>query len=265
MTTMTLKAGLKKESMFFWRTFRSAGVLIAFAYAAFVDTLLIRMLPALLRQMPAESTAGLSAYMTLDIRLGMTSFVGDITQIGLLVLLLCLMAAAGGEQKKKSTILPQVSGLTPTEYVLPKFIYFPALALCAVFVFTLLAYGFCTVLFQDTLPIGDVLVTALCLGLYMAFLTSLLLTFGLSTGKAGIGVAVVCAFAAIMTSILNALDVNRYNPFALYRIAAGLSGGPAVEVIVTILITVVLIGLLALLTIGVLWDKKVDNRGSERL
>lgn len=263
---MQVKAGLKKEFMYFWRTFRGFGVLIAFGFVAIVDPFMIRVLPEMLKLIPKDSTsnAAISALTSPTIEMGMASFMGDMMSTGFLVLMLCMMTAAGGEIKKKSTIMSLGSGLTPTNYVLPKFIFYPTFALVFVFLFTMLSYALCVVLFQSTVAIELVMLSGFCLGLYMAFLTTLLLTFGLSTGKAGIGVAVVYVFVLIMRTILMGLDVNHYNPFALFSIAAGMTGGSVADVLISILVTLAVIALLFLLTNSILWDKQVDNRGTHQ-
>lgn len=241
-----LKAGLKKELLYSVRTFRIIGIILTFGFFAVADPLLYYFLPKLM-EMAGVNLSDLGELFAADAKMAMIQFASDIMQIGLLVFLLCLMGTAGGEQKKKSMVIPMCSGLTNTQYLLPKFILYPLLAFAVGVGSTFAALGVSALLFGSALDLELVAVSAISCGLFIAFMTALLLFVGILTGRPGIAIALIYILSIFAPVLLNALDINKYNPYALMQTAI-MTTGFTKSFILTGFITVAAIPILFFLT-----------------
>ena len=142
-----IKAGIKKELMLFTRGFKLLGVIITivaisllypFTYKSM--ELMANQISDMGQQMGGETQGQVeNAASSINNMLGSISEmyggsmaavgfktgVSSLTSTGSLVIMLLLMSAAGGEQKKRSVIIPTCAGLSPSGYVMPKFIVYP--------------------------------------------------------------------------------------------------------------------------------------------
>ena len=243
-----LKNGLKKEFMLFSRTGKLIGVILVILIFSVMDPIMFKgmgaMVGAMANSIPEGSGAELTEYMQTvkDMASMFDSFsasylvatsIAEVTGLGLIILMFILMSAAGGEQKKRSVIIPQCAGLTPAGYIAPKFLIYPLSALLLSVLGVYLSAGVSSLLFGGSLDMGKISLAALCLGVYMAFISVLQLTIGICTGKPGVSVIVVIIAASIIPVILSSLRVDRFNPFALTGIAsnAAISAGGEAEAV----------------------------------
>ena len=243
-----LKNGLKKEFMLFSRTGKLIGVILVILIFSVMDPIMFKgmgaMVGAMANSIPAESGAELTEYMqTVQDMASMfegfsasylvATSIAEVTGLGLIILMFILMSAAGGEQKKRSVIIPQCAGLTPAGYIAPKFLIYPLSALLLSVLGVYLSAGVSSLLFGGSLDMGQISLAALCLGVYMAFISVLQLTIGICTGKPGVSVIIVIIASSIIPVILSSLRVDRFNPFALTGIAsnAAISAGGEAEAV----------------------------------
>lgn len=218
-----LKAGVKKEWLEVCRTHRLTALLLTFVGFGILDPLLIRGLGYLLQLMNSipelsglELDPGVTMMINMNQVMGISAFVGDSVNTGLLVTLLLLMRTAGGEQKKRNCLIPITLGFDRECYIYAKFLVYPPLAMALAFVGFATAYGVSALLFTgELIPLTDALLPALALALFMAFQVSLLLGLGCATAKAGIWVAVLYGVMTILNMALGVLGRNQYNPYAL--------------------------------------------------
>ena len=237
-----LKNGLKKEFMLFSRTGKLIGVILVILIFSVMDPIMFKgmgaMVGAMANSIPEGSGAELTEYMQTvkDMASMFDSFsasylvatsIAEVTGLGLIILMFILMSAAGGEQKKRSVIIPQCAGLTPAGYIAPKFLIYPLSALLLSVLGVYLSAGVSSLLFGGSLDMGKISLAALCLGVYMAFISVLQLTIGICTGKPGVSVIIVIIATSIIPMILSSFRVDRFNPFALAGIAsnAAISAG----------------------------------------
>ncbi len=306
-----LKNGLKKEFMLFSRTGKLIGVILVILIFSIMDPIMFKgmgaMVGAMANSIPAESGAELTEYMKTvqDMASMFDSFsasylvatsIAEVTGLGLIILMFILMSAAGGEQKKRSIIIPQCAGLTPTGYIAPKFLIYPLTALILSVLGVYLSSGVSSLLFGGSLDMGKISLAALCLGVYMAFISVLQLSIGICTGKPGVAVIIVIIATSLIPVILSSLRVDRFNPFALTGIAtnaAMAAGGEAAGAVseaaggsfasvtsimeslsasaevdgfnmaVSIGVTVVISVILYFMTLFVLTARQVKNEGNE--
>ena len=267
------KTGLQKELMFFSRSFRMWGVLIAAFALSLIDPLLMKMVDSI-----AATVGGVDASaigLEVDVgqynmsQLGIAASIGDLTSTVLLILMLVIMYAAGGELKKRSMIIPQNAGLTPKLYLLPKFLLYPVFAGLLTFLGMLCSWLFSFVLY-DQVNVGftEVLLGALLAAVFQLFITSIYLTLGLCTAKAGLAVAVVYGGNVLLSSLFSSLGAEKFHPFTLTTQAQEIILGEGMDqanLWGSIGVTLLLIVLCYFVTLFVVSARRVDNRGVEEI
>ncbi|NMA79349.1 MAG: hypothetical protein GX967_01730 [Clostridiales bacterium] len=283
---MQIKAGVKKEIIFFAKTFRMYGVLIAMIALAALSPLMLKASEVIFKNLPEIETeinmlAGTEENITItesefgdnDAILEMQemismdfayiSAISGITGNAILVLLLCMLGTAGGEQKKRSIIIPNCSGLKPVNYITSKYIVYPIFAFVSTIVVSILSYFLCKALFGASLDMAVILRYILSASLYMVFLVSLMLFMGITTGKAGLSATIIYVGATIIPSILSLFKINKYNPFALQHYFTGFADlstkANKLELVLNVLITISLIVLFYILTVVIFNARQINN------
>lgn len=281
-----LKEGIKKELMFFTRSFRMWGVALAAVIFAISAPLIVKLSYEVFSRIETaiENTnenASPNDYLPpqsfgADIigelsneegmaRLGSMSSLGDLTGTLLLIFMLVIMYTAGGELKKRSMIIPLNAGLNAKLYVLPKFILYPLCAAIFAFFGVFICFILSSLIFSGkAAPLNGILASASAAAVYDAFVISLYLTLGLCTAKAGMAVAVIYCSSAIISPLFSALGADKFHPFTLTNQAAraSITGEiDALNLFGSMGITVLIIILCYFLTLFVISAKKIDNRG----
>lgn len=289
---MQLKYCFKKEWSHFTRTFRLGIVIIAFfatsvslpALFGFTNMILQEMedMPGF-EQFAAVSfdDSGLSSDDILgDIGIGdMFDLYSDagamfavtatnIISTGALVAMLLLMSAAGGEQKKRAMIVPMCSGLSYTNYLIPKFVIYP-ISLFAVSFLSVSAAGLlCNGIFPNNhVPFAKIMLISLLAAVYAVFLTTIHLSLGLCTSHPGVMAAVVYLGSSVVDTLLQGFGLAKFQPFALNALITQIGMVPdypieeeAFNITVSIAIAVVICVMMFFLALGVLSAKRINNR-----
>lgn len=267
------KTGLQKEFMFFSRSFRMWGIIIAAFALALIDPLLWKVVDSL-----AATVGGVDASafeMELDLgaynmsQLGIVGAMGDLTSTMLLIAMLVIMYSAGGELKRRSMIIPQNAGLTPKLYLLPKFLLYPLFGGLLTLAGMLCSWLFSFVLYsQVNVELADMLLASLLAAVFQIFMMTLYLTLGLCTAKAGLSVAVVYGGNVILSALFTSLGAEKFHPFTLTTQAQNLIVGDGMDqtnLWGSIAITLLLTALCYFVTLFVISAKRVDNRGTEEI
>ena len=267
------KTGLQKELMFFSRSFRMWGVMIAAFAFALLDPVLMKMLDSLTSSM-AEIDPSLGG-LELEIeglnmsQAGVLGAVGDLTSTLLLILMLVIMYAAGGELKKRSMIIPQNAGLTPKLYLLPKFLLYPIFGGLLTFVGILCSWLFSFALYsQVNVGFTEVLLASLLAAVLQVFMVTLYLTLGLCTAKAGLAVAVVYGGNVLLSALFTSLGADKFHPFTLTSQAQEIVMNGEIDYANfwgSIGVTLLLVALCYFVTLFVISAKRIDNRGAEEI
>ncbi len=290
-----LKTGLRKEFMYLSRTGKLVGVIIAMLVFALCDGLALKGTTMLMDDMAtameqqaetieddsedaadfnklASSMSTISEeYKNMDAPYVTASSILDISGAGMLIALLVIKSACGGEQKKRSVVIPRCAGLTPKMYIMPKFILYPAIIFVLAFAAVFIAGGMAALLFEGSVPFTNLLVSGLCLGVYLAFVMILMLTLGICTAKPGVSVILVLVMVNILPTLLASYRVDRFNPFALPNIISNsvMAGGDfsasfdVLNLSVSLGVTVVLSAILYFVTLFAISAKEVRNEGNE--
>lgn len=246
-----LKTGIKKELMFFTRSFKMGGIIIAAIALAVASPLLMKLSGAMINSLDNMDSiedydnSEISLNYTLDFSeqanirsenaanlytddlmsmfgeenlapMGVLGAYGDLTSTLMLIFMIVGMYSAGGELKKRSMIIPQNAGLSTKLYVLPKFLVYPFAA--AVFAFLgIVVSGLVTKLvfggaFQA--EFGQILLIAAIAAVYDAFIITLYFTLGLCTARAGIATIILYGGSAILSTLFSSFGADKFHPFA---------------------------------------------------
>lgn len=286
-----LKEGIKKELMFFTRSFRMWGVIIAAVLFAVASPLLMKLSFEMLSSIENMELGGdndlstQSINMDMEIsgsgimgdmtdesymaKLGAISALGDLTSTLMLIFMLVTMYSAGGELKKRSMIIPQNAGLSSKLYILPKFIVYPASVALFAFCGIWIGFGISALVFGGIeISISNIAVSALLAAVFDAFMTVLYFTLGLCTSKAGLSVVIMYGGNVILTTLFSALGADKFHPFTLTSQAQNAvleNGFDSVNLWGSIGITVLLMVLCYFVTLFVISARRIDNRGKEEM
>lgn len=280
-----IKSGIKKELMLFTRGFKLLGVIITilaisllypFTYKSM--ELMANQISDMGQQFGGETQGQVENAASINNMLGSISEmyggsmaavgfktgVSSLTSTGSLVIMLLLMSAAGGEQKKRSVIIPTCAGLSPSGYVMPKFIVYPLVIGLMSFIGGMITGGISNLIYNNELIISDIVFSSVCGAIYMFFITAVYFLTGLSTGRPGISVIIVYAGSAIVPLILQALDIDKYNPFTLQTLLmSSYSEADMNNFILSTVVSVVLSVISCLLTLMITTLRKIDNSVGE--
>ncbi len=281
---MQIKYGFKKEWLLSLRTFRLFGIIIAMFSFALADPLMYKLLAVMMEFMDAEMSAieGMDAAM-LDATGAMNDMMGifndaglifsvtmtEFCMTGLIIIMLILMAPAGGEQKKRSTIIPSCSGLKFFNYLVPKFVFYPAVVFVVTFLASVTAGSLCNVLYTENLiPVHLLLLTSAMCATFMLFVISIYMCVGLCTSRPGIATIFIYIGMNLMDLILTSLELTKFHPFALRSLIttgemfyedfslADNAASIAVAIVLSFAIAVIMF----FLTNAVLGAKKINNQ-----
>ena len=267
------KTGLQKELMFFSRSFRLWGIVIAAFAFALLDPLMIKALDSLTASMaeldPTLGELELAVEGINMSQMGIASAISDLSSTLLLILMLVTMYAAGGELKKRSMIIPQNAGLTPQLYLLPKFLLYPIAGALLTFLGILCSWLFSFALYSEVnVSFGQAALAALAAAVFQLFLVSLYLTLGLCTAKAGLSVVIVYGGNVLLSTLFTSLGADKFHPFTLTTQAQNIILGEAPDhanLWGSVGVTVLLIALCYLVTLFVVSARRIDNRGAEEI
>ena len=276
-----IKSGIKKELMLFTRGFKLLGVIITilaisllypFTYKSM--ELMANQISDMSQQFGGETQGQVeNAASSINNMLGSISEmyggsmaavgfktgVSSLTSTGSLVIMLLLMSAAGGEQKKRSVIMPTCAGLSPSGYVMPKFIVYPLAIGLMSFIGGMITGGISNLIYNNELIISDIVFSSVCSAIYMFFITAVYFLTG-----PGISVIIVYAGSTIVPLILQALNIDKYNPFTLQTLLmSSYSDADMNNFVLSMVVTVVLSVISCLLTIMITTLRKIDNSVGE--
>lgn len=281
--------GFRKEIMFFTRGGRIVAVILIMLGLAVMSPVMFGVMQGMMETIskvsPSEEYADMislfTSFSASDIAMYNVEYV---VGIGAMVVLFLFKGAAGGEQKLRSVIIPQCSGLTVVDYILPKFLLYPIFIFFMTMIAIFAGAGASLIFFPGPLDWGYITLSAICAGVFIAFFTAMQFCIGICTGKSALAIVICIVTQTFLPSVLSMLRVDRFHPLALYSIslsaamASGQSGNSlmtavetssssgdisALNIAVSIGTAVVISGLLYFITIFVLHTKEVHNEGDE--
>jgi ABC-2 type transport system permease protein len=289
--TIQIIAGLKKELLFFFRTFRLLGTFLVFIGAALLYPLLSAMVIMVQDSLETIPIAGVGMGMGEDFDAMLSMFSGEsglyvaysmsltMLSAAVIIVMIFLTGTAGAEQKKRSIIMPQTAGLTVSGYVLPKFILYPVMVLVMTVVSAFLSNGVCHLVFSSSYSMEVVLLTSSLCGVMGMFTISLYLFLGISLAQPGMSVIYVLAgnmvFELVITAVFGVLKFTPWNltgmaDFILMQHSPEAFVGQinfitfnSTDIISTITVGLVLCAAFLFVTMFAMTAKRMDNTADE--
>lgn len=210
-------AYFKKEMLENLRTYRLLILVIAYILFGLMEPIMYRMLPVILEsegldpammQMMDTSQQGL-----------LRSYMGNLSQIGLIVVTLTIMGTLSHELQRKYWILPRSKGGNPTAMVLSKFFLYSFGLVLATLLGFMVNNFYGRVLFEYTgLDLVGVVQSALLFALYFIFLLAVLFLF-ISIIQKGIPAVLGTLFISfLLLPILNNFgSLQNFLPYGLLQ------------------------------------------------
>ena len=290
-----ISAGLKKEIIFFWRSFRFCGMVLLFLGCALLYPLVSGMTVLMGEALGINGTElygagmqGMPETEMVEALFGVFTpqftYVSSLTMISSAVILMMILltGTAGAEQKKRSIIIPQTAGLTPAGYVMPKFILYPPMVFTLTLISAIISNAACHVVFGESNPTGLVLVTGALYGVSSMFTICLYLFLGVSLAQPGLSVLYVLAADAVFSLMITVtMNLNSFTPWNLTGMANNIVYSQVEElnllhsysfppyaiseqsIFVTVAITLALCVIFLLLTLFAMNAKRMDNTADE--
>lgn len=214
-----------------------------------------------------------------------SSFLDSVFQLFVIVSIFLMMGIAGKEQKQRAHIIPTTCGMSNTSFVLTKFLIYPISLALITFVSVFGGGLLIKLIFPKTEETGayfkqlqsltgiaptvsvtGLLMCAIMAAAFVLFIISFQFMIGVSFGAPGIAAIFTIGFNVIAGTLLNAAELDKYQPFALSALAQNsqyyeLQASDSVFVItMTVVITVLISVLFSLITLFALNAQKIKNQ-----
>jgi ABC-2 type transport system permease protein len=243
----SLKAYFWKETLEIVRTKRYIVFGVAFLFFAFLDPIMIKLLPEILKSQSSASLESLGFSSTLITAMG--NYAKDMFQTITIVVALSLMGLTAGERKDKTLVLPKLAGLDVTGAIISKLIVNCFIVVLFTVVGFLIAFAYSSVIFpsQNVVVLKNVFLSSLIFGVHFIFITSLCIFFGtIKSSKvfAGIMTIVVSYLFALFSMIPN---IKEYLPN--YLIETGSKFKPESNSLKSIGVTFIIVVILNIISI----------------
>ncbi len=213
-------AYFKKEFLENLRTYRLLILIIAYILFGLMEPIMYRMLPMILESEGFDPA--MMGMMDTSQQGLLRSYMGNLSQIGLIVVTLTIMGTLAQELQRKYWILPRSKGGNATALVLSKFLLYSTGLVVATLLGFMVNNFYGRVLFEYTgLQLWGVIQSGLLFALYCIFLLSLLF-FLISVIQKGIPSALLTLFVSFLVFPLlnNFSALQNFLPYGLIEESA---------------------------------------------
>jgi len=173
--------------------------------------------------------------------------------MGMFALIMLHMGIILREKRTGTIDLMLAKGLTPTVFVLAKYVVAGIIVLLSLFASILMAYGYTFVLFEYAGSIGDVLFGAVSFGVFLLMMLAITFLWSAVAGSTAIAAVLGIAsyFALMFIDFIPV--VNRFSPSGIFGYSVALSAGGGQERLLILVIVAMSIAAICLfLTVHVL-------------
>ncbi|HPJ20728.1 MAG TPA: hypothetical protein PLP30_08055 [Clostridia bacterium] len=234
---------IKKDFKDGIRNYRFLIIFAGFMFFALLTPVMNKLiLPELLKsQFPGMDEATMNSMLVNTQIENIVGYMGDIFEIGMIIVSFTFCGALAMELKEYTLILPVCSGKRYSEIILSKLLVF-GIALVAVTTVSILSnYLYSGMLFGfETDGIIPIIKAGLLQGLYMVFILSVLIFLGtLIRNQIVVGLTTLL-IAYFSRLIGNLLDINEFTPAGLLTEAEKLTTGSGISVYITVAIVLAL-------------------------
>ncbi|MCR3957075.1 MAG: hypothetical protein NUK57_12345 [Gudongella sp.] len=257
-----MRTSMAKEWAYATRSGRLVVLLGSFLFLAISTPLMYKyILPMILEtQLGQVSSEEIAAMMNMGQRESMESYIGDVFEIGSIVVSFSLCGLLAQEISENNLVIPLCSGKRYGEIIGAKILVFGFILGFVQIISTFATYVYSGVLFSFEIDAGPVIISGILQGIYMIFILSCILMWGAIIKR-----PIPSGFATLATvygmhflgSIFN---MEKYIPSGLLIEASKMSSGQTLEVTSTILPTIVLIVAITLSAVarmkGLTWNER---------
>lgn len=246
-----MKKAMKKELLFGLRNHKFLIIIATFLFFAFSIPVMVKyLLPSVLRsQFPGMSDADLAMMIDISQMGSMTNYMENVFEIGLLVIGFSLAGLIAQEIKENTLVLSICSGERYQTIALSKMIVFGSLLFVTSMVSILLTYVYSGLVFEIDLGWVEILKAGFLDGIYLLFLLSLILFYGVITKK-GIATGLLSIGTTYMISLIGGLfDLHHLLPSGLHMEATRFQNVWSMDTWLPLIVTLGLMGVLYVLTV----------------
>jgi hypothetical protein len=259
-----MKAEILKELRYALRSGRVLILLASFLFFALLTPVMLKVvLPQLLSsRFAGDAPQDVSDMMNLTQFGCIQSYMGDVFELGSIIIAFTLCGLTASEIRGNTWVLPLCAGKRFGRMLFAKLLVFGAL-LTTVPVLALLAdYAYSGFLFGFEVGIVPILYGGLLQGIYMLFLLSCLLMWGAFMKKPIPAGFLTLATAYGIHFISSLLSVQEWTPSGLLLEAQSLTPAAASSLLVSLAVTILLIVLMAVLTLSRLRRMEWNTRNT---
>ena len=238
-----MKCEMSKEIRYGLRNGRFLILIAGFMFFAMLTPVMMKLVvPCVMQsQMPGLTPEMLSQMFQMSQIQCIQSYMGDVFEIGSVIVAFTLCGLIAQEIKDNTLVLPLCSGKRIIKIAGAKLAVFGAALVLILTTALAVDYAYAGLLFSFDVAFLPILRGGLLQGVYMVFLVSSVLMWGAVTKKP-IAAGIITLGAAYGASYLGSLlSISSYLPSGLLDAAMHLSAAPDPSMIRTLLITVALI------------------------
>lgn len=249
---MKMRADIQKELHYALRSGRAVILLVSFLFFALLTPVMLKVvLPqALSGRFAEDASQGLAAITDMT-QLGcIQSYMGDVFEIGVIIIAFTLCGLTASEIRENTWVLPLCAGKRFGRMLGAKLLVFGALLTLVPLLALLADYGYAGLLFGFEIGILPIVYGGLLQGIYMLFLLSCLLMWGVLRKK-----PISAGFSALATVygihfLSSLLRIQQWTPSGLLAQAQKLEAPAASPVFVPLAVTALASGLMIAFTLS---------------
>jgi len=213
---------LKKEILEGIRTYKFLVLSVGFIFYAFLDPLMLKVLPSIL---PSQAPGvDFSQLIAMGQKAAAANYMKSLSQIGVIVAAFSCMKITAGELREGTLALPFISGLKPAVWLKAKALVYGAALLLFTVAGMLANAAFAGSLFEtDALDYLAVVKAGLWFGLYFDMLLFIEIFMGCLTKSPAVTAVSALAVCWLMPPVSGLAGIERYTPAMLLRDADALS------------------------------------------
>lgn len=247
-----MRSNITKEWMYAIRSGRVLIIFASFLFLALSTPLMFKVvLPMILEsQLGTASSQEISAMINMGQMDSIQSYIGDVFEIGSIVVAFTLCGVLAQEVRENTLVIPLCSGKRYGEIVGSKLLVFGMILLLVQCTSTMATYLYSGVLFSFEIQFGPIIRSGILQGIYMIFLLCCLLMWGAILER-----PIPSGFASLATVygmhfLGNIFSINDYFPSGLLMEANRMTTGSIIGITLTILPTAVLMFIMTGITLS---------------
>ncbi|MFZ5354349.1 MAG: ABC transporter permease [Bacillota bacterium] len=209
----TFNAYIKKEILESMRQYRYIMLAAAVLFFSFADPIMMKLLPKILE---SQMNADISALFVITRKYVVQSYIGNLVELGYLVVILVISGTLSDEVYFKKLVFPFSKGGKPIQLVAAKFVHYSITMLIIVFAGFAINYYYTDLLITgESINMAQLFTAACLVGVYMIFGIALAIFFS-SLFKRGLTAGILTlAFSYGMIALSGIKAVSSFMPYKL--------------------------------------------------